>query len=154
MVDMNNDKALIKVPIPPELTYEDRAYNPDLDMPQYEWKTVGQYKDERRMDWLKDHHKADVVVVNQEGTPLYALYTSPYGSHEEATYHLFKTLRANMLNEWEDLPMSDEDNKEKMMIEHQHILKQYDDQSVDSVYWYCDKCGIEFIESRVEDKDE
>ena len=53
-----------------------------------------------------------------------------------------------------DLPMSDEDNKEKMMIEHQHILKQYDDQSVDSVYWYCDKCGIEFIESRVEDKDE
>lgn len=58
----------------------------------------------------------------------------------------------NGLND--NLRLSDEDNKEKMMIEHQHILKQYDGQSVDSVYWYCDKCGIEFIESRVEDKDE
>lgn len=97
-----SDDELIKIPIPPELTIANANYNPAYDaVTQYEWKTVGQYKDEKRKEWLKDHAKADVFVVNQDGTPLYALYTSPYGSHEESTHHLFKTLRAQKLNEWE-----------------------------------------------------
>lgn len=97
------DDELIKVPLPRELTLGDSNYNPAyVDSIQYEWKTVGQYKDDRRKEWLKHHSKADVQVVNQDGTPLYALYVSPYGEHEEATHHLFKYLRANKLNEWED----------------------------------------------------
>jgi hypothetical protein len=96
------DDKLIKILIPPELTLADKNYNPAYDIPQYEWKTVAQYKEEKRLEWLEQHRNASALVVNQEGTPLYALYTSPYGSNEEAVHQLFKHLRAIKLNEWEE----------------------------------------------------
>ena len=98
----SKDHRLVRIPIPPKLTLADPAYNPAFDIPQYEWKTIGQFNREREVEWLKEHSRASALIVNQDGTPLYALYKSPGADHDEMVGHLFKTLRANMLNEWEE----------------------------------------------------
>lgn len=95
-------EPLMKIPIPPELTIADPAYNPAFDIPQYEWKTVSQWKSELTKDWHVKHAKADALIVNQNGTPLFALYKSPEADHNEMVHSLFRQLRANKFNEWED----------------------------------------------------
>jgi hypothetical protein len=99
---MSKDR-MIKVVVPPKLELSDPAYNPafDVDVPQYEWKTIAQYKQEKEVErhkytieWYEKHRQADAVVVNQQGIPLYALYHAPEAHHEEAVAHLFKSLRA------------------------------------------------------------
>lgn len=107
----NQVGKLIKVAIPPPLTFADPAYNPafDVDTQQYKWITIAQYKQEQEVkkhkytiEWYEKHKQADAIVVNQDGVPLYALYQAPEAHHEEAVAQLFKHLRAIKLNEWEE----------------------------------------------------
>lgn len=109
---MNNDN-LIKILIPPKLKLSDKAHNPAFDIPQYEYKTIASFRKERETEFLKSHQKASALIVNQNGTPLYALYVSPQAQHEEAVAHLFKTLRAQKYNDWE-LELLESNKEEKI----------------------------------------
>lgn len=99
----------IRVPVPPELSFGDTAFNPAFDVPkQYEWKTVAEMMhevEEARYKLLQSfyekHQRADMIVSNQNGVTLYAVYKSPYASHDEMVQGVFKQLRANSLNDWE-----------------------------------------------------
>lgn len=96
----------IKVPIPPKLDIASPNYNPAFNIPQYEYRTVASFEAERESkitrEFLTKHKEADVLVCNQSGTPLYALYKTPFATHNESTEYLFKMIRANKLNEWEE----------------------------------------------------
>lgn len=66
-----------------------------------DWKIIAQYRHEKEAErhryekeWYEKHCQADVLVVNQNGVPLYAVYKHPAAGHEESVAHLFKTLRA------------------------------------------------------------
>jgi len=62
---------------------------------QYYVKGIGNYEAyKNKKNWLNQHSMADVWVSTEDGTPLYALYKSPFASQEEMSFAFFKSLRA------------------------------------------------------------
>ena len=100
---MEAKRQYIKRIIPPKIVLDlgKEIPNPAYDTPTYEMMTLAEYEGWQTREWYEQHKYATAIVVNQSGAPLYAMYKSPQADHDESTAHLFKTLRADRLNDWE-----------------------------------------------------
>ena len=47
-----------------------------------------------KKDWFNKHYNADILVSSNDGTPLYALYNSPFSESEKTAQVFFSTLRS------------------------------------------------------------
>lgn len=97
----------MRVPVAHKLSFAPEPLDPAASTLEYEWTTVGRYLDEREQkasrEWYEKHRQATVLVLNQDGDALYALYVSPLGSHNESVDHLFKVMRSVRYSEDEEL---------------------------------------------------
>ena len=102
---MKPDNPQYRVPIAVDLLNFKKE---DLELPYglkdakvlYHIKSVGDFKAfKNRKDFLDRHRTADIWLTTNDGTPLMAIYKSPFCETEDAAFALFKTLRQQRYND-------------------------------------------------------